>query len=1013
MGINQTFFKEAPSAVWLREYNSALAKAASVTANKNILCANLYSSNSVHYASIISTTVEVIKKELGWNLNTKYFMRVRQFKIRTNQGSFVKQSTKHWTSKWNTTNKSLWRYCLRAEILFFKTTRRQTDRSNTQYGGMSCSFTIDSLIIEHISFSYLYKAAPIKNKFTYEKWTLSANYNKNFKVSKYKHLVINKNNFKKLILLGKFYKLIKKKLNKKYYKNTKKYRKIKFWTTLTWFHWKKIAKKYRDVKFHFLNYEKVEINRIVHNKAKKFRFHSFYKYTFKKYLTYKINNYYIKYDSNTAIINKAATLFSLNLHFFYLINLHIKSNTHFKKKYLASKFFYKKKYWCKNTHYLVNLKRLRGRRVILKSKHRAVLTVLRIYHFRRYHNFVHLKYKIILDIIRKGLTKKDVGYYIFRLNKIKHFLKRMMDDYLKYFRITKKYLLFTQKYSTVTYKNLKKKKSKKDFRFYKKPIIITKKKTKNKFKKLTILDKPYLVHKRFYLNASPKDHKSKKTGQQNIYSKNDLAHLIINAKYWLVQKKKLKRNRIWYYPTLNIKRRIKNRLKKKVTIYYQSTTENFIKYNNFFLLGYLKNYTNLKKYLKMTKKAFDFRWFKKKYQQNYFKSKSVRRFFTTNYFKSKAFHSVWLKAVYFKFSKYSNILKISFYKFKIISFHTLFYNIISLYYYNKGFFQITKKTTLKYHSGNYIIFDNNIKKKDSYLKNLIIGLVFYRSIKLFRARLNSHYVGSFDILLNIVSNSNVSKLGANFISTFFNLQLQKIPNKRMQQWFMGACKEFLKNFVLLEKNWILQKLQYINIKGVQLDIKGRAANMRRVFVKRKKYGHTYNTKHGYYDILKSYHFDYFTTKWGSTSIRVSYFYNNFYHNNNLTFFNNYKRRFNFINSITYKLLVYCPWHLNYSYSNINNNYRNIFYFNKQARLLNILNEYSMNSNYNKKQRNRKIKPVYCYNKLWYRKNFMRKSYKYKNSIILQKIREKKQHKNFKYSKNKKQHKNFKYSKNKK
>ncbi len=65
MGINQAFFKEVPSVVWLREYNSVFAEAVSVAANKNILYANLYSSGSVHYSSIISAMVEVIKKELG------------------------------------------------------------------------------------------------------------------------------------------------------------------------------------------------------------------------------------------------------------------------------------------------------------------------------------------------------------------------------------------------------------------------------------------------------------------------------------------------------------------------------------------------------------------------------------------------------------------------------------------------------------------------------------------------------------------------------------------------------------------------------------------------------------------------------------------------------------------------------------------------------------------------------------------------------------------------------------
>lgn len=82
----------------------------------------------------------------------------------------------------------------------------------------------------------------------------------------------------------------------------------------------------------------------------------------------------------------------------------------------------------------------------------------------------------------------------------------------------------------------------------------------------------------------------------------------------------------------------------------------------------------------------------------------------------------------------------------------------------------------------------------------------------------------------------------------------------MQRWFIGACKEFFRRFLEIKKLRIVSKLQYMNIEGLQLDFKGRAENMRRVFVKRKKFGHTYNTGYGYYDVSKSYSLDFFTTK---------------------------------------------------------------------------------------------------------------------------------------------------------
>ena len=147
-------------------------------------------------------------------------------------------------------------------------------------------------------------------------------------------------------------------------------------------------------------------------------------------------------------------------------------------------------------------------------------------------------------------------------------------------------------------------------------------------------------------------------------------------------------------------------------------------------------------------------------------------------------------------------------------------------------------------------------------------------------------------------------MGASFISNFCNLQLQKIPNKKMQKWFIGACKEFFKSFLLLSKNIKIKQLQFVNIQGIQFDVKGRAVDLRRVFVRRKKYGHTYNTKHGYYYVVKSYHFDFFTTKWGSTSIRVSYFFNNYYQNTKANFKSNLGRRCFMSNKLYYRKLVY-------------------------------------------------------------------------------------------------------------
>ena len=67
-------------------------------------------------------------------------MRVRQFKIRVNQGSFLKNSIKDWTSNWITTNKTLSRSCLHADINLNKIVQSQGDKVSAQFGAIHISF---------------------------------------------------------------------------------------------------------------------------------------------------------------------------------------------------------------------------------------------------------------------------------------------------------------------------------------------------------------------------------------------------------------------------------------------------------------------------------------------------------------------------------------------------------------------------------------------------------------------------------------------------------------------------------------------------------------------------------------------------------------------------------------------------------------------------------------------------------------------------------------------------------
>ena len=123
-----------------------------------------------------------------------------------------------------------------------------------------------------------------------------------------------------------------------------------------------------------------------------------------------------------------------------------------------------------------------------------------------------------------------------------------------------------------------------------------------------------------------------------------------------------------------------------------------------------------------------------------------------------------------------------------LNFTKFYFKIQSLYYYTKGFAQLSRFCNLSKGCNKFVITDYNIKQKDARLKILTIGLVFYRIVRTYRAQLNSHYLGSFDLLLTVATSSDFARLGASFLSTYFNLQLQKIPNKKIKK------PGFLQNF---------------------------------------------------------------------------------------------------------------------------------------------------------------------------------------------------------------------------
>ena len=335
--------------------------------------------------------------------------------------------------------------------------------------------------------------------------------------------------------------------------------------------------------------------------------------------------------------------------------------------------------------------------------------------------------------------------------------------------------------------------------------------------------------------------------------------------HWLLFKKRIRKKNPWA-PKWKLFKKKHYRsytkiLKKRLLINNRKIINNKIS-KRLFYAKYLLLFYKKKLYLKKVRENIALTWLPQKYHRPFMRVKSIRMYFISSYYLFKIITPHLLHKIYGNFKVYSKHFKNDLIKLTSTHFTTLYNRFLHVYFYLRGFGQITRNSVLKYQETPYAIFDYNIKQKDALFKNLSIGLIFYRVIRLWRARSNSHYLGSFDILLNIVTNLDFSSMGAKFISNFCNLQLQKIPNKKMQKWFIGACREFFKGFLLIAKNNRIKDLQFINIKGIQFDVKGRAVDLRRVFVRRKKYGHTYNTKHGYYDVLKSYNFDFFYNKVG-------------------------------------------------------------------------------------------------------------------------------------------------------
>ena len=806
-------------------------------------------------------------------------MRVRQFKIRVNQGSFLKNSIKDWTSNWITTNKTLSRSCLHADINLNKIVQSQGDKVSAQFGAIHISFLNNFIQIQYFSFSYLYNILPTKNKNLYEAWTLSTHYNKKYRKYKFPLLSINQSSVLKFSTSALLYKKIKMQLQLQYFEIWR-CRKFKFFQTRTWDRWKRASRKFQKVKNRFHKYEEVEVNRIVYNNSKRSYFHPYYTYYFRKYVYYKFKQIFI---GKIVEIYKAYTS-NKNL---IKINKQIKKKIYIKSKPMIILYFYKK--------------------CLIKN----ILSLYSLYSQLCLEQIIP-NFILIINFKSNYYSKLQMQFFINFINKF----------------------LITQRHCT---------------------LIINKQANYGTLLNLKQLYNLLIKYQIFTLYS----YKIKNKHKQNYLHINSWQLFLNSAYNWLTLRKKIKKIR-WapkWKHRRTIHRKFNKIIKKRLFTNIDKIVYNKIMQKSLYI-KYLYVLYQKKLYLKKSINNISLSWLPQKYHRSLMKSKSIRMYFILSYYQFKITSPQLLLKFYKNFKIYYKYFHANVLKLEFLYFEALYNRLIYTYFYIRGFTQLTRNSVLKHHFIPYAIFDYNIKQKDAQFKNLTIGLVFYRAIRLWRARRNSHYLGSFDILLNVVTNLDFSRMGASFISNFCNLQLQKIPNKKMQKWFIGACKEFFKSFLLLSKNIKIKQLQFVNIQGIQFDVKGRAVDLRRVFVRRKKYGHTYNTKHGYYDVVKSYHFDFFTTKWGSTSIRVSYFFNNYYQNTKANFKSNLGRRCFMSNKLYYRKLVYFNEYIWFLLFKVKISYRNI-HFKHIAKLFANLKVYNLKKYYNyRKYRSRERRIYY-------------------------------------------------------
>lgn len=134
---------------------------------------------------------------------------------------------------------------------------------------------------------------------------------------------------------------------------------------------------------------------------------------------------------------------------------------------------------------------------------------------------------------------------------------------------------------------------------------------------------------------------------------------------------------------------------------------------------------------------------------------------------------------------------------------------------------------------------------------------------------------SLDFNINLLIDNFIPWSISKIASKFFIQQLSKLRNKQLQESWLIYNSDFIIDILKInELRWV-RFLNYTNITGFSIGIKGRAADLRWVSLRFISFGFLPKTNHFIKEgRLISFNLSFLTTKWGSTSCRMFFVYKN-------------------------------------------------------------------------------------------------------------------------------------------